>query len=63
MRAWPRDWAIRRETSALVSSAKMVVTSVVPAMINAIPNSSMGSGWVANEKSPNPTVAIVSTVK
>ena len=46
-----------------VSSAKIVVTNVVPAMIRQTPKISNQTGWVANEKSPKPTVAIVSTVK
>jgi hypothetical protein len=61
--AWPSDWAIRRDTSVLVRSAKIVVTSVVPARIRQIPKISIQVGWVENEKSPKPTVAIVSTVK
>ncbi len=46
-----------------MSSANSVVTSVVPATIKKIPNTSIAVGWLANEKSPKPTVATVSTVK
>jgi hypothetical protein len=35
----------------------------VPARISRIPNTSSQTGCVENEKSPNPTVATVSTVK
>ncbi len=59
----PSDCSIRRLTSRLVSSANTVVTSVVPATISATPNASTQAGCWENEKSPKPTVAIVSTVK
>ncbi len=41
----------------------MVEISVVPAMIRKIPKISTQVGCAANEKSPKPTVAIVSIVK
>ena len=63
MRPWPSDCARRRLTSALVSSANIVVMSVTPATISKMPNTTMPVGCAANEKSPKPTVATVSTVK
>ncbi len=63
IRSWPSDWAIRRLTSAFVSSANNVVTSVVPATIRQMPKTSIQNGWPEKEKSPKPTVATVSTVK
>ena len=54
---------MRRLTSTFVSSAKIVVTSVVPATIRQMPKTSIDVGWLEKEKSPKPTVATVSTVK
>ncbi len=61
--AWPSERSIRRLTSAFVTSAKIAVTTVVPARISTIPKTSIQPGCPENEKSPKPTVATVSTVK
>src|ERR1019366_9960417 len=45
------------------TTARRVVTSVVPATIRPMPKASTHVGWLENERSPKPTVGTVSTVK
>ena len=43
--------------------AKTVVSRVAPMAMRKIPKTRIPVDWPANEKSPNPTVEMVSTVK
>ena len=54
---------MRHDTSTLVMRANTVVSSVAPATIRKIPKTSIPVDWPEKEKSPNPTVEMVSTVK